>query len=421
MRPPIIRVEELSKRFTLGETRSGNLRESLVGAAAALLGRTRRQHAAPDELWALRDVSFEVAEGEVLGIIGANGAGKSTLLRILSRITTPTGGRAEIRGRVASLLEVGTGFHPELTGRENVRLNGAILGMGRREIAQRFDEIVEFAGIEAFLDTPVKRYSSGMRMRLAFAVAAHLEPEILIIDEVLAVGDVAFQQRCLGKMSEVAHSGRTVLFVSHNMAAVEGLCDRALLLDRGQVAARGDVRSVIAEYLARAAVGPTPDGPIARSADGGLEVTTIELVDRDDLPLGAVQSGRSFSLRLDLACAAPLRRIGIQLAVNDALGARVAVLSSAVAGAESDLQPGTHRVQCLVRELPLVPGAYTLELKVLAGSECLLFERRAAPLLVEGGDFFGTGRLPPEGWGGRCLLHQSWSIESAKSDAESPA
>jgi len=419
MKPPIIHVAGLSKRFTLGETRSGNLRESLAVATSALLGRGRRSARTPKQIWALRDVSFDVAEGEVLGIIGANGAGKSTLLRILSRITTPTGGRAEIHGRVASLLEVGTGFHPELTGRENVALNGAILGMGRREIAQRFDEIVEFAGVETFLDTPVKRYSSGMRMRLAFAVAAHLEPEVLIVDEVLAVGDVAFQQRCLGKMSEVAHSGRTVLFVSHNMAAVEGLCDRALLLDRGHVAATGDVGDVIAEYLTRAAIAPVVDGPIATSADGTLEVAALELLDRDDLPLGAVQTGRPFSLRLDLTSAAPLRRVGIQLAVNDALGARVAVLSSTVAGSEADLPMGSHRVQCVGRDPPLVPGAYSLELKILAGSECLLFERRAAPLLVEGGDFFGTGRLPPEGWGGRCLLHQAWSIESAKSDAES--
>jgi lipopolysaccharide transport system ATP-binding protein len=419
---PVIRAEGLAKRFALGETRrGGNLRESLVDAASTLLGsRRRHRRATPDHLWALWDVSFEVAEGEVLGIVGANGAGKSTLLRILSRITAPSVGRAEIRGRVGSLLEVGTGFHPELTGRENVQLNGAILGMSRREIARRFDAIVDFAGVEAFLDTPVKRYSSGMRMRLAFAVAAHLEPEVLIVDEVLAVGDLAFQQRCLGKMSEVAGSGRTVLFVSHNMAAVEGLCDRALLLERGRRVTSGETRGVIAEYLARASA-PMTAGAVATSGDGALRVRGLELLDEHDVSIGAVQSGQTFSVELELHTRAPLARAAVQLAINDSLGARTAVLHSGVAGGEADLPAGAHRLRCRVRDLPLVPGAYGLELKLLSGGETLLFERSAAPLLVEGGDFFGTGRLPPSGWGGRCLLHQDWTREPVKRDGEDVA
>ena len=210
----------------------------------------RREHGAHyEEIWALRDVSFEVPEGEVLGIIGRNGAGKSTLLKILTRITTPTSGRAEIRGRVGSLLEVGTGFHPELTGRENVFLNGSVLGMKRQEIQTKFDEIVEFSGVEQFIDTPVKRYSSGMSVRLAFAVAAHLEPEILLVDEVLAVGDAEFQQRCLGRMEDLSNSGRTVVFVSHQMQAVAQLCDRAILLEKGSVVLDGPSGDVVAQYL----------------------------------------------------------------------------------------------------------------------------------------------------------------------------
>src|SRR6266516_2598450 len=235
MSEPIISVENLSKRYVLGRQRSGDgLRHALEGAMRNPLGWLKRKNgerkAKSEEIWALKDVSFEVKQGEVVGIVGRNGAGKSTLLKILSRITEPTEGRVRLRGRVASLLEVGTGFHQELTGRENIFLNGAILGMTKVEIRRRFDEIVAFSEIEKFLDTPVKRYSSGMYVRLAFAVAAHLEPEILLVDEVLAVGDAAFQKKCLGKMDDVARGGRTVLFVSHNMQAIAQLTERCILL-----------------------------------------------------------------------------------------------------------------------------------------------------------------------------------------------
>ena len=247
-----IRVEGLSKRYRLvagaGRSRYKTLQEDLLALPRRLAGRQRPK----EEFWALRDISFEVKQGEVLGIIGRNGAGKSTLLKILSRITEPTRGQAEIYGRVGSLLEVGTGFHSELTGRENIYLSGAVLGMTRQEVRRKFDEIVAFAGVEQFLDTPAKHYSSGMYMRLAFAVAAHLEPEILLIDEVLAVGDAEFQKKCLGKMSEVAKAGRTVLFVSHNMSAVEALCHTALLLDKGGIVMADDhVRSVVDRYSAQ--------------------------------------------------------------------------------------------------------------------------------------------------------------------------
>jgi homopolymeric O-antigen transport system ATP-binding protein len=244
-----IQTEGLSKQYRIGEMQSayGTLRDSLASGARRIAHRDHSPHY--EEIWALRDVSITVPEGQVLGIIGRNGAGKSTLLKILTRITTPTSGTAEIHGRVGSLLEVGTGFHPELTGRENVFLNGSVLGMKRREIQSRFDEIVEFSGVQRFIDTPVKRYSSGMSVRLAFSVAAHLEPEILLVDEVLAVGDAEFQRRCLGRMEDLSQSGRTVVFVSHQMQAVTQLCDRAILLDKGQVALDGPSGDIVAEYL----------------------------------------------------------------------------------------------------------------------------------------------------------------------------
>jgi lipopolysaccharide transport system ATP-binding protein len=254
---PIILVEGLGKQYVIGAREAGydTLRDSIVEAVRAPFERLRRRNGqrSQETIWALKDISFEVAPGEVVGLIGRNGAGKSTLLKILSRITEPTTGRAQLYGRVASLLEVGTGFHPELTGRENIYLNGAILGMRKAEIDRKFDEMVAFAELEKFLDTPVKRYSSGMYMRLAFAVASHLEPEILMIDEVLAVGDAAFQKKCLGKMGEVAKEGRTVLFVSHNMTAVRSLCGRVYWLNNGQFIEVGETGQVVLSYLQKGA------------------------------------------------------------------------------------------------------------------------------------------------------------------------
>lgn len=247
----IIEVEGLSKRYSIGETVTySTIRDEIVQALTSPFRKKSEAETEENSIWVLRDISFKVAEGDIVGIIGRNGTGKSTLLKILSRITTPTEGRVVMKGRVASLLEVGTGFHPELTGRENILLNGALLGMGRAEIKSKFDEIVAFSEIEKFVDTPVKRYSSGMYVRLAFAVAAHLEPEILIVDEVLAVGDATFQKKCLGKMSDVAQGGRTVLFVSHNMGAVNRLCPKSILLDSGRVAMIDTTQNVINEYMA---------------------------------------------------------------------------------------------------------------------------------------------------------------------------
>jgi lipopolysaccharide transport system ATP-binding protein len=254
---PIISVENLSKKYIIGhqkQERYNTLRDALANGAMRFTHKLIHPFAAPEndptheEFWALKDVSFDIQQGDRVGIIGRNGAGKSTLLKILSRITEPTSGKISIKGRVASLLEVGTGFHPELSGRENIYLNGAILGMSKAEIKSKFDEIVAFAEVEKFLDTPVKRYSSGMYVRLAFAVAAHLEPEILIVDEVLAVGDVQFQKKCLGKMEEVGKEGRTILFVSHNMAMISNLCQKGILLETGKIATRGEISTAIQQY-----------------------------------------------------------------------------------------------------------------------------------------------------------------------------
>ncbi|MBM4049660.1 MAG: ABC transporter ATP-binding protein, partial [Planctomycetes bacterium] len=281
-----IRVENLGKRYRIGarQNRSESLRDAVADLGAGMVGFFRRRGASEDEtLWALRDVSFEVKRGEVMGIIGRNGAGKSTLLKILSRITKPTEGRAEIHGRVGSLLEVGTGFQLELTGRENIYLNGAILGMKKAEIDRKFDEIVAFSEVERFIDTPVKHYSSGMYVRLAFAVAAHLQPEILLIDEVLAVGDMGFQRKCIGKMEKVAGEGNTVLMVSHNMGTVKSLCSRALLLDAGRMRTFGPVERGIAEYL-------------MASRDG--QVSTAERIVREDEHVTGVRQIRVERIRL---------------------------------------------------------------------------------------------------------------------------
>jgi lipopolysaccharide transport system ATP-binding protein len=280
----VIRAERLKKRYLLGRRRRAQtLREAIAGAGGRLWNAVRRGSNAsdPDTLWALDDVSFSVSAGEVVGIIGRNGAGKSTLLKVLSQITEPTSGFVDVTGRVGSLLEVGTGFHEDLTGRENTYLNGAILGMSRSEIDRKFDEIVAFAEIDRFIDTPVKHYSSGMYMRLAFAVAAHLETEILVVDEVLAVGDAQFQKKCIGKMDDIAHHGRTVLFISHNMEAVQRLCTRGILLDRGRLVADGSIGDVVSQYrtVERRIVEVGRFNPRARMGTGWARITDIVLLD----------------------------------------------------------------------------------------------------------------------------------------------
>jgi lipopolysaccharide transport system ATP-binding protein len=405
--PLAIRVEGLSKRFRLGEERP------LSAWLRALRGR-----APADEVWALRDVGFELARGEALGVIGRNGAGKSTLLKILARVTHPTTGSATIHGRVGSLLEVGTGFHPELTGRENVFLNGAILGMRRHEIAARFDEIVAFAGVGRFLDTPVKRYSSGMRVRLGFAVAAHLEPEILIVDEVLAVGDAEFQSRCLGKLSDVAGHGRTVLFVSHNLAALRALCTHAVWLEQGRVRACGAVAPVVDAYLAdshRRAEAPLSTRS-DRGGSGTLRFTHVGLHAGGGRTHATTGAPLEIALGYAAADAAPLKNVRIAVLVLDALGSRVFAADTRLLNADFAELPPAGELVCEVRDLPLAAGRYQLNVWATVGDDVADHVEDAASLAVEAGDVFGTGRTTIAEKHGPCVVRHGWRIDEVPDD-----
>lgn len=363
---PIVKVEHLSKVYQIGTRTAGyaTLRESLTNAVRTPLANLRRFGEKTEDIWALRDVSFTVMAGEVLGIIGQNGAGKSTLLKILSRITEPTTGRVELFGRVGCLLEVGTGFHPELTGRENIFLNGAILGMTRPEIQRKFDEIVAFAELEKFLDTPVKRYSSGMYMRLAFSVAAHLDPEILVVDEVLAVGDAAFQKKCLGRMRDISTEGRTVLFVSHNMAAIRSLCSRGILLAKGEKVFEGSAGECVDRYLAEVTQNATNEVDLTnvrrpKVADVTLKINKLRLASRDGRPL--VRSGDPIDIEMWFSVAEPLA--DVVLGVNVSSGDNVSILecrNSHSYGAIDELLPGEYSIQCRIEQNVLSPGVYVL-------------------------------------------------------------
>jgi lipopolysaccharide transport system ATP-binding protein len=363
MSEPAIIVRELGKQFEIGSAckRYRTLRESLSEAASAPLRWFRKGGAAHPFIWALRDVSFEVHRGEVVGIIGRNGAGKSTLLKILSRITEPTEGSARIRGRIGSLLEVGTGFHLELTGRENIFLNGAIIGMTRSEIARKFDEIVAFAEVEPFIDTPVKHYSSGMHLRLAFAVAAHLEPEILLMDEVLAVGDASFQRKCLGKMARVAQEGRTVLFVSHNIEAVNTLCDRGLWFEQGRIQADGPVEEVTGAYLETLNSGAFS----FVSQRGNLKVEGVCLRNAAGHPSSCFAPGEDMVVEISLDAGEVLEQPQIWLKVISLRGPCFAA-NTELDGAGPRRLAGRQRIACRFRELPLLPQRYVLLLAIRA-------------------------------------------------------
>jgi lipopolysaccharide transport system ATP-binding protein len=421
----VITVENLSKSYLVGHEsadrdRYHSLRETMVRQAKnfsrKIVDMARgRQIVQGDEVevfWALKDVSFEVKRGEVLGIIGKNGAGKSTLLKVLSRITEPTKGRITLRGRTASLLEVGTGFHPELTGRENIFLNGAILGMTRAEIRDRFDEIVEFAGMARFLDTPVKRYSSGMYVRLAFSVAAHLEPEILIIDEVLAVGDTEFQKKCLGKMEEVAGFGRTVIFVSHNMAAVSALCTKALVLKNGLIDFRPDsVSDAIAHYLASVADVATTRlcDRKDRQGEGRIRLVHIGTHSENGTTQDSLMSGQHVEFRIDFECRSDeqLGKVNFAVGIYAATGTFVTMLSNEIASALFENIGAKGTVSCHLEKLSLTPGTYVLNLAVLENNIMQDWIKEAAVIRVEIGDFFGTGKLTPDTHGG-VLFEQRW-------------
>jgi lipopolysaccharide transport system ATP-binding protein len=416
-----IRASGLSKRYSLGQMASGYdmLRDLLVD-------RVRRRAAtrlATKEFWALQGVDLEVERGETFGIIGHNGAGKSTLLKILSRITPPTRGEADLIGRVGALLEVGTGFHPELTGRENVFLNGAILNMSRTEIARKFDEIVEFADVAQFIDTPVKRYSSGMQLRLAFAVAAHLEPEILIIDEVLSVGDLAFQQRCLGRMETVAREGRTVLFVSHNLTAVSKLCSRSMLLEGGRPIAIGASNDVIAEYVR--SVGTAAGTPLAdrddRRGSGELRFTEISF-ESGGRPTDSPTTGEPMEIRLRYQTkdGRPLRNVSFGVLVLTHLNELMLHLSSPVSGALLDEIPGEGVARCLIPRCPLPAGQYRMHIWAETANQPIDWIEFACELTIVQGDFFGSGKAPPPTHRA-VLVDHGWTVEEARLEAPQPA
>jgi homopolymeric O-antigen transport system ATP-binding protein len=412
-----IRTSELGKSYNLGLSRAGygTLRESIVATARGSLRRLTgrpQERRSRDTLWALRDLSLSVAPGEVVGLIGHNGAGKSTLLKILSRIVEPTEGYADVTGRTGSLLEVGTGFHPELTGRENIFLNGAILGMRRSEIRARFDEIVAFADIERFLDTPVKRYSSGMSVRLAFAVAAHLEPEILLVDEVLAVGDAAFQRKSLGKMNEVAKEGRTVIFVSHNLAILQALCSRGVLLERGRVVTDAPVTDAIDSYLRtldRAAAGDLLERT-DRDGRGWLQskIRRVEIRDRAGGHADAVVAGRPATVTIEITEVLPMTEC--RLTILNSLGHPVATLDSEVS-APVDTREGDigSRVECEITDLPLLPGRYRIDI-LLKGNRQIQDGLQAAGFFDVEPGVLDERPTPISGADGDVVLDHRWRL-----------
>ena len=368
-------TENIGKSYTIGHmrrTRTLNFRETLVSSTRSLVQRLRhplssnRELFEIEEFWALRDINLTVAPGERVGLIGRNGAGKSTLLKILSRITEPTTGRARLYGRISALLQIGTGFHPELTGRENIFLNGAVLGMRRREIQRKFDEIVAFSEVEQFLDTPVKRYSSGMYVRLAFAVAAHLDPEILLVDEVLAVGDIDFQKKCLGRMNTVADEGRTILFVSHNMAAISRLCNRVVLLDKGRIIQEGDPETIIQAYFAQ---GERASGLLVLEPEDkpGAQIEEIGIVNDDDQFASSVKVHRDFSLHLRFRVHEKLdqTRVAISVLTQDGTTVFVTMHTDENPGEKRELLPGSYRARVRVPAHLLNVGTYSLNVQII--------------------------------------------------------
>jgi len=426
MSDTVIQVENLSKRYRLGEREPYKALRDIIasGVSAPFRRLTHRQEgkhqANPEYIWALRDVSFEVKQGEIVGIIGRNGAGKTTLLKVLSRVTEPTKGWAKVWGRVGSLLEVATGFHPELTGGENIYLNGAILGMKKTEIVRKFNDIVDFAEIGDFLDTPVKHYSQGMYVRLAFSVAAHFEPEILFIDEVLAVGDAAFQQKCLGKMEDVARGGRTVLFVSHNLAAVTNLCSVVYLLDEGQVVTSGLPQPVIEKYLAT--VRPSHAVSLRqrqdRSGDGRMRFTDLVIQDSKGNPISVATSGQDIEISVGYEASdnQPLQKVRVSIVFHDLFEQVLVYCRNDLTGELFKTLSPRGRIVCHIPHLPFYPGRYNFNLHAEVNGIVADWLQPGGTLEVAGGDFYGTGRLPPESHRSFLVPH-SWTANESKIDS----
>jgi lipopolysaccharide transport system ATP-binding protein len=427
----VIKAENLGKMYTIGHRaeRGGytSLRDVLMQNARNLWNKTKDlamgkpiiQGDMMEEVWALKDVSFEIRRGEAVGIIGRNGAGKSTLLKILSRITEPSCGRVTIKGCVASLLEVGTGFHPELTGRENIYLNGTILGMTRVEIKQKFDEIVAFAEVEKYLDTPVKRYSSGMYVRLAFAVAAHLDTEILVVDEVLAVGDSEFQKKCLGKMGDVATEGRTVLFVSHNLAAISNLCSRCMLLENGRIGGDGMTQGVINQYIEQSL--KTDDVILPdysrRKGDGKVRFAEVKFFDSNFNPIKIAVSGKDLIIAFYyVSCEnKSLRNVIICVGFFGTYKQFLFLCGNEMTGDILDDIPSKGGIILTIPNLPLSQGLYGFNFHLSVNGVMSDWVQEDIPLRVVEGDFYCTGKLPPETHGG-FLVNHSLKIEYSQQE-----
>ena len=409
----VIQIDNLSKLYRLGTIGSGTFQNDLIRWWAKIrklddplqkVGERNIQNKTgnSDLIWALKDINLDVSKGDILGIIGKNGAGKSTLLKILSRITSPTTGSVKIKGRVASLLEIGTGFHPDLTGRENIYLNGAILGMLRNEIDQRLDEIIDFSGIERYIDTPVKRYSSGMYVRLAFAVAAHLNSDILIVDEVLAVGDYAFQKKCLGKLDDISTDGKTVIFVSHNMSTIQSLCSRACLIDQGQMLKVGSVKDIISIYYENTFQHESNSKLKTKNRSGNSTLQFVEyiLLDNNSKSIYEVNCGAYvqiellFEVYIDV-----INSLRIGIAIKDQMhGNYVTELNSYYVSNDSyKVVNGKHKFTFEINKMPLSPGTYVIDLIATSGLEVLDYLKDTGQMIVTEGLFYNSGKMPLSG------------------------
>jgi lipopolysaccharide transport system ATP-binding protein len=416
----VIRVRDLEKRYRVWtHAPPTNLKERVRITGASLRARAHLGERTQfrKEVWALRGVSFDVRRGEVFGVIGPNGAGKSTLLTILSRITEPSAGRAEIQGRVSSLLEVGTGFHPELTGRDNVFLNGAILGMSRAETKKKFDEIVEFSGVRDFMDIPVKRYSSGMQVRLAFAVAAHLDPEVLLLDEVLAVGDAAFQAKCHERIEEISRSGRTVLFVSHDVGSVARLCETAIVLREGRIAYSGPAEAAVEHYLLRDQDGSKGELRGYRNPHSPVGIGRVEI--RSGEGTAMIRTGAPFKIAVEIDARRPtrLREVRLDLAIYHPTGAQYVALSTDIDGGEkvaAETITGRALLICALDGLPLKPGPYTVGAALYRHGEVVDRVDRAADLTLVPGPFFVSGNVPSN-YPAPFLVRHNWALEEPTS------
>ena len=440
-----IRVIKIGKEYRIGERVQYNtLRENIAGFATKVICGIKKgrfgersstdpnlgtnlpskqsplgisRHSKPNYFWSLKDVSFDVKRGEIIGIIGSNGAGKSTLLKLISGITEPTEGRIEIHGRIGSLLEVGTGFHQELTGRENIFLNGAILGMKKREIERKYDEIVYFSGIEQFIDTPVKFYSSGMRVRLGFSVAAHLEPDILLLDEVLAVGDARFQQKCLGKLDEVASSeGRTIIFVSHDMAAILSLCGRVVLLENGQVKAIGQTEQVVNQYLSSMSlIEEIPLGErkdIDERSDGSIKATFLRI---ENMESGRpIRPSSQIVIKISYRSESPVHNLIVQIYIRDSkTGQSITFLDSDNSGGLPDTLPPEGTIVCVTAKTYITAGKCTVDIRLMRGTTTTYFLQNAGFFHVEDEIIYGAGTVTRQE--GIYFLEHKWSFENGQS------